>query len=385
MKPIRSDFLAFGRPAFGEAEIAAVTRVMQTGWVGMGTECLAFERELASHVGARHVVSVNSCTAALHLSMVVHDIGPDDEVIVPSLTWYASANAALYVGARPVLCDVDVETLSVSVESVLTRLTPRTRAVVVVHFGGYAVDVGQLRAALPDRVRIIEDAAHALGARHTDDNAVGSSGNAVCFSFYANKNLSTAEGGAVALADDALAARLRCLRQSGLVADAWKRYIEPNTALVPGVAELGFKANYTDLQASIGRVQLARQGEFAELRAALAHRYRQRLAEQPTVKLQALLCDPRHARHLVVAIVDLPRLRRSRDELLLALRARNIGASIHYRPLHRSSLYQTDPSHVPVTEWLADRILTLPISASMSLDDVDYVCDHFIELLDSND
>jgi dTDP-4-amino-4,6-dideoxygalactose transaminase len=382
---VRSDFLVFGRPNFGDAEIEAVTRVMRSGWVGMGRECIAFEEELARFVGARHVVSMSSCTGALHLAMVAHDVGPGDEVVVPSLTWYATANAALYVGARPVLCDVDADTLSVTIESILAKVTPRTRAVIPVHYGGHAIDVAALRAALPARIAIVEDAAHALGGRYPDGTPVGSAGSMACFSFYANKNLSTAEGGAVALADDAQAERLRSLRQSGLTADAWKRYIEPGKAIVPGVAELGFKMNFTDLQASIGRVQLRRQEEFAAIRRRLAERYRDRLAGVPGLRFQAHACDAAHARHLLVVILPLERMRMSRDELLLALRARNIGASIHYRPVHRAALYSTPAEAVPVTEWLADRIMTLPISASMTDADVDYVCAHLLELLDARE
>ncbi|MEO7404394.1 MAG: DegT/DnrJ/EryC1/StrS aminotransferase family protein [Burkholderiales bacterium] len=379
---IRSNFLVFGRPNFGDAEIAAVTRAMRSGWVGMGPECIAFEGELASYLGVRNVVTVSSCTAALHLSMVALDIGPGDEVIVPSLTWYATANAALYVGAKPVLCDVDRDSLCVTPESVLARVSDRTRAVIPVHFGGHAIDIARLRELLPSRIVIVEDAAHALGSRFADSAMVGASGNLSCFSFYANKNLSTAEGGAITLADDNRADRLRSLRQSGLSADAWKRYIDPNKAIVPSVAEVGFKANFTDLQASIGRVQLARQSEFAAVRERVAGRYRQRLEGSfPGLQFQAGAFSSVHAKHLLVVILPLERLSLTRDQLLLGLRARNIGASIHYRPIHRTPLYGTPASSVPNTEWLADRIMTLPISASMTEADVDYVCDHMLELL----
>jgi len=165
---MRSDYLAFGRPDFSDEEIAAVTRVLRSGWIGMGPEVIAFEEELAQSVGATHVVSVNSCTSALHLSLLASGIGSGDEVIVPSLTWCSTANAALYVGARAVFCDVDRTTLSMTPELVCRKLTPRTKAVVVVHFGGYAVDVAGLRQVLPSDVCIIEDAAHALGARYPD-------------------------------------------------------------------------------------------------------------------------------------------------------------------------------------------------------------------------
>lgn len=374
----REAYLAFGRPDFTEAEIEAVARVMRAGWVGMGPETLAFEAELAEYLGAGQVVAVNSCTSALFLALLVTGIGPGDEVIVPSLTWCSTANAALYLGATPVFCDVDPDTCCVTPEAVLARLTPRTRAVVPVHYGGYAIDTAALRRRLPAEVAVVEDAAHALGSIYPNGRPVGASGRLTCFSFYANKNLSTADGGAIALDDPELAERLRRLRMLGMESHAWSRYIDPKTPAAAGIAELGYKMNFTDLQAAIGRVQLARQGEMSARRRALAQRYRERL---PGLPFQQGAFDPGHARHLLVAQFA-PGSGRDRDALLLALRARNIGASIHYPPLHHMPLYAAQgPADLPVTDWLAKRIMTLPIGAHMTFADVDEVCDHLLELL----
>lgn len=383
MTPIRPDYLAFGRPDFSQAEIEAVTRVMRLGWIGMGAEVLAFEQELAAATGASHVVTVNSCTSALFLSLLVKGIGPGDEVITPSLTWCATANAALYLGARPVFCDVDPQTLCATPESVTRRLTAKTRAVAVVHFGGHTADVEAIRAALPPGVALVEDAAHAFGARYRSGRLVGTSGHPACFSFYANKNLSTGEGGAIALDDGALAERLRSLRQNALSADAWKRFIHPDAALVPGLRELGYKMNYTDLQASFGRVQLARQAEFATRRRAIAGHYVEALSGlADRLRVQSGVLDAAHARHLFVVTLDTDRLPMSRNELLLALRARRIGASVHYQPLHTMPYYQEiDPVRLEATEHLAPRILTLPIGAAMGVEDAAYVTAHLKELL----
>jgi len=379
----RTEYLAFGRPNFSDEEIAAVARVMRSGWIGMGPETIAFERELAQFTGAPHVVNVSSCTAALFLSLAAHRVGPGDEVICPSLTWCSTANAALYLGAAPVLCDVDRETLCVTPETVKQCLTPRTRAVMVVHMGGLTADVAALRAVLPANVAIVEDAAHALGGRYADGSPVGSSGNLVCFSFYANKNLSTAEGGAVALGDAAQAERIASLRQHGLNSDAWKRYSHPSQMLVPGIAELGYKMNYTDLQACIGRVQLRRQKEMGATRLRVARLYDKLLRERGvTLQFQCDALAEHHARHLLVAILPLEKMRLTRDELVLALRARNIGASIHYTPLHHEPFYaERRSADLPNTEYLAPRIMTLPISASMTDGDVEYVVAHLAELL----
>lgn len=371
--PLRPDYLPFGRPDFSDEEIAAVVRVMRSGWVGMGPEVQAFERELADAVGAPHVVTVSSCTTALTIALRVHGIGEGDEVICPSMTWCSSANAALYVGARPVFCDVDPRTFCLTPESVRAALTPRTKAVIVVHFGGLAIEIEALRAVLPPHVAIIEDAAHAFGARFANGRAVGASGHATCFSFYANKNLSTAEGGAVALTDGAQADRIRSLRQHALPIDAWKRFTHANTILLSQqLTELGYKANYTDLQAALGRVQLSRQPVMNARRRELANLYLKKLRGlAPAFTPQAGLELPAHALHLFAVRVS-PGGRHSRDSLLRELRARNIGATIHYAPLHAMPLYQHagEPQSLPASEALARDILTLPISASMTATDV---------------
>ena len=380
---IRDDYLAFGRPDFSDREIDAVTRVLRSGWIGMGPETIAFEEELAKAVGAPHVVTVDTCTSAIFLALLAEGVGPGDEVITPSLTWCATANAAIYLGAKPLFCDVDPDTFCATPESILKRVSPRTRAVVIVHYGGHAIDVKALRAALPPKVAIVEDAAHAFGARYADGTAVGSSGNLTCFSFYANKNLSTGEGGAVALFDAEKAARIGSLRQNAQAADAWKRFTHANSMIVPGIRELGYKMNYTDLQAAIGRGQLARQGEFDVRRRAVAARYAAALEGQPAmVKMQAGLGEERHSKHLFVVVWEPQRLGRTRNELLLELRARKVGASVHYLPLHLMPYYRgIDDVKLEVTEYLEPRIMTLPIGAAMDVADADYVIAHLRELL----
>lgn len=376
--PIRPDYLPFGRPDFTEEEISAVARVMRSGWIGLGPETRLFEQELAAATGAPHVVTVSSCTAAMSLALRVLGVGPGDEVVCPTLTWCSTANAALYLGARPVLCDVDPIDFCVTPEIVLGALTPRTKAVMVVHFGGKVVDVAALRARLPATVAIVEDAAHAFGSSYVDGRPVGASGNLVCFSFYANKNLSTAEGGAVALHDPARADQLRSLRQHALPIDAWKRFTHAQSILLsPQLSELGYKANYTDLQAAIGRVQLRRFTAMLARRRMLAARYLARLAPLAgRITPQAGLADPAHALHLLPVRIG-PTARLSRDALLSELRRRNIGATIHYGLLHHMPLYAHPASRpLPHAEAVGSEILTLPISASMTNDDVDYVCAH---------
>ncbi len=328
------DYIPFGRPSFSEAEITAVSRVLASGWVGMGPETIAFERELAEYLDVPHVVTVNSCTSALFLSLLASGVSEGDEVICPSLTWCSTANAALYLRATPVFCDIDPQTLCADVDNLLAKVTANTKAVVIVHYGGYAVDVAALRKRLPESVAIIEDAAHAFGSSYPDGKLVGASGNLTCFSFYANKNLSTGEGGAIALSDTAIAETLQSLRQHALPIDAWKRFTHPKSVLLSNqLAELGYKMNYTDLQASIGRVQLARFDSMQQRRQKIAEIYFEGLLGC-SIGFQQSCTDASHAKHLFVIRLPLENIRYDRDELILALRAKNIGASIHYAPLH---------------------------------------------------
>jgi len=367
---MRKEFLVFGRPNFSADEIAAVTRVMQSGWIGMGPETIAFEGELAGYVGAPHVVTVNSCTSALFLSLLVSDVGAGDEVICPSFTWCSTANAALYLGAKPVFCDIDPATLNATPESIKSCLSARTKAVVVVHMGGLAADMDAIRAVVPENVALIEDAAHALGATYPNGRPVGSSGNLVCFSFYANKNLSTGEGGAIALYDPDKTARLRSLRLHALPANAWQRFSNAKVHVVPHLNELGYKMNYTDLQAAIGRVQLRRMSEFATVRQAIADVYVQSLPEiLPGIRFQAGIGTRAHAKHLFLCLLP-DSLGMSRDELLIEMRKQNIGASLHYEPLHNMPLY-TEVKHgaLPVTEQVGRSVITLPIGNAMTTQD----------------
>ncbi len=379
---IRNDYLAFGKPSFTAAEINAVSGALQSGWVGMGPETLSFEKELAEYVGANHLVAVNSCTSALFLSLLVSGIGEGDEVICPSLTWCSTANAAMYLGAVPVFCDVNRDTLCATPADIKARLSPRTKAVIVVHFGGLAADIDAIRRILPPGVALIEDAAHAIGARYADGSRVGSNGNLVCFSFYANKNLSTGEGGAIAVGSDEAIDRLRSLCHLGLSSDAWTRFRKPSANVRVGPAELGYKMNFTDLQAVIGRAQLARQEEMGKVRSDVAARYADMLAKLiPDIQVQQGIGLSHHARHLFPILLPLERLDVSRDEVLGLLRARNIGAAIHYPPLHEMSLYDQQATTLPNTDYIAERNITLPISANMTVTDAEYVMEHLAEIL----
>ena len=373
-------FLPFGAPHFGDEEIDAVVKVLRSGWVGMGPETAAFERELAAFMAAEHVIAVNSCTSALFLSLCALGVGPGDEVIVPSLTWCSTANAALYLGATPVFCDVEKDSLSASPDTVRSAVTERTKAFVHVHFGGLAASIEEFRTVLPESVAIVEDAAHALGSRYPDGSMVGSSGNYCCLSFYANKNLSTGEGGAIAVSDKSSAERLRALSHQGLKTSAWARFVEPSANVSPEVETLGYKMNFTDLNAVIGRVQLRKQEDMAERRASVAARYHQRLsASSISFRFQSDVLSSRHAKHLFVVLLPEGIKKEGRDRVLNKLRSLNVGASIHYFPLHLQQFYQQfSVPTLPNTEYLAERIITLPIGPRVSDHEAEVVVHNFL-------
>lgn len=372
----RKNYLPFGKPNFSEEEIEAVTKVMRSGWIGMGNEVQAFENEIAAFTGAKHVISVDSCTSALFLSLLASGVGEGDEVIIPSLTWCSTANAAIYCGATPVFCDIDEHTLCLTVEDVLKQLTPKTKALMVVHYGGFALDVEEIKRRLPPHVKIVEDAAHAFGSNYANGARVGSSGNLTCFSFYANKNLSTGEGGAICVSDDELADKLRSLRQHGMPVNAWKRFTNPKAMIYSQLEQLGYKMNYIDLHACIGRIQLKRFNDFQETRQHIAERYLNELSElRPELIFQKGLEDPSHAKHLFVVRLPVHEMTIDRDAFLLKMREYNIGASIHYMPLHMMEFYKNKygKQNLPVSEKIFDQIITLPISAAMTNEDINDV------------
>jgi len=371
-------FLPFGVPDFSDGEIEAVTRVMKSGWVGMGPETLAFEKELEKYCNTRNIVTVNSCTSALHLSLIVNNIKRGDEVICPSFTWCSTANVVKYVGAKVIFCDINPHTYCVDIDTIMEKITSKTKAIIPVHMGGLTADIHKIQSEIPESCKIIEDAAHALGSSYNNGESVGSLENLTCFSFYANKNLSTADGGAIAVSNSKIAERLRSLRLHGLSSDAWDRFVNPNK-FVTEMTELGYKMNYTDLQAAIGRIQLARQSEFQKRRFEIAAYYSYKLQKlNKNIKVQQNILDPSHSRHLYLVELPLEDLTKSRDEVISLMRKENIGATIHYKPIHTMLYYmQYHQATLPITEYIFNRIITLPIGAHMTINDAKDVIDVF--------
>jgi dTDP-4-amino-4,6-dideoxygalactose transaminase len=379
-------FLPFALPDIDDAEIDAVVACLRSGWVTTGPTTRQFEQDFNAYLGGGlEVISVNSATAGLHLALESLGIGPGDEVIVPTLTFTATAEVVRYLGATPVFVDVLPDTLNMSPAAVEAAITPRTRAIMPVHYAGLACDMGALLGlARRHGLRVVEDAAHAFPTRH-DGRLVGTlDSDVTVFSFYANKTMTTGEGGMVVTRDPELARRVRLMRIHGISQDAFNRYVSRTPAWYYEVVAAGFKYNLTDIASAIGIQQLRKIDRFAQRREHLARRYHEGLAGLP-LRLPALPeqgCT--HAWHLYVVRLE-PEARLGRDGLIQALSQRGIGTSVHFIPLHRQpywrDAYDLSPARFPVAEDSFERMVTLPLYTKMSDADQDRVIQAVRELL----
>ncbi|MBX9790223.1 MAG: DegT/DnrJ/EryC1/StrS family aminotransferase [Pirellulales bacterium] len=362
-------FLPFFVPDIGEAEIAAVVDVLRSGWLTTGAKTKEFERLFAERIGVKHAVAVNSATAALHLALEAIDIRPGDEVIVPTMTFASTAEVVAYLGAKPVLVDCVADTLCVDPAAVVAAITPRTKAIMPVHYAGQACDMEPLLATVRKHgIRVVEDAAHALPAAYRGQT-IGTLGDVTCFSFYANKTITTGEGGMLVTADDALADRARIMSLHGISRDAWKRFTAEGSWYYE-ILRPGFKYNLTDIAAALGVVQLSRCDEFWKQRSALALRYNELLADVPELTRPTTRDDVTHAWHLYVVKLNLDRLRINRNQFIDELKKRRIGHSVHYTPLHMHPYYREaygyQPGDLPVARAVYERIVSLPLFSKMT-------------------
>ena len=369
-----TDFIPFARPDIGEAEIEAVARTLRSGWVTTGPETKAFESEFAAYLGGGvQAIAVNSATAGLHLALEAIGIGPGDEVIAPTLTFTATVEVARYLGADAKLVDVDPVTLNIDPACIEAAITPRTRAILPVHYGGLACDMAAIfDIARRHGLQVVEDAAHALPTT-SQGTLVGQLPSAAAvFSFYANKTMTTGEGGMVVTADDALAARMKVMRLHGISRDAFDRFSSRTPAWYYEIVAPGFKYNLTDTAAALGRVQLQRLPAFLARRRQLAARYLAELRDLPLVLPADAPAGETHAWHLfVLRLSDAARV--TRDEVIQRLSDAGIGTSVHYVPLHRQPYwrdrYGLTPEQFPVAEAAYQRMFSIPLFTAMSDDE----------------
>ena len=364
------NFLPLSRPSLGEEELAAIKSVFESGWITTGPKNAELEEAFCQLTGNQHAIAVSSATAGMHVTLLALGIQPGDEVITPSLTWVSTINIITLLGATPVMIDIDRDTLMVTPELIEAAITPRTRAIIPVHYAGAPADIDAIRA-IGERhgIPVIEDAAHAAGCYYKEKH-VGQQGTAI-FSFHAIKNMTCAEGGLIVTDDAALADRMRSLKFHGLGVDAYDRHTHGRKPQAEVIMP-GFKYNLQDISAAIALVQLKKLPAINQRRAAIAQRYLTELANTPFLPLAQPEWSHQHAWHLFIIRVDEAQCGISRDALMETLKAQDIGTGLHFRAAHTHKYYREryPQLSLPHTEWNSDRICSISLFPDMRDEDV---------------
>jgi UDP-4-amino-4-deoxy-L-arabinose-oxoglutarate aminotransferase len=370
---MRKDFLPFSRPSINQDDIAAVTEVLQSGWITTGSKSKAFEKNFCAYSGCRNSVAVSSATAAMHILLKALDIGKGDEVITPSMTWVSTVNLIRLAGAVPVFADIDPDTLMVNINTIHPCLSDRTRLIIPVHFAGAPVDMNPIRdLAEQKNIFLVEDAAHAAGTKYKGE-MIGAKGTAI-FSFHPIKNITTGEGGMFCSDDNKLVEKIQRLKFHGLGVDAFDRNTQGRSPQAE-VLEPGYKYNLPDILATLGISQLHRIDEFIQKREALVSIYKDQLSGiDEILPLSVPKGDIRHSWHLFIVRLDTEKTSLTRNEFMGELTKRNIGSGLHFRAVHLQKYYRETmgckPGLLPHTEWNSERIFSLPLFPDMKPEDV---------------
>jgi dTDP-4-amino-4,6-dideoxygalactose transaminase len=369
----RENFLVFAAPLIGDEEIAEVVATMKSGWLGSGPKVSKFEADFKLYKDANHAVALNSCTAALHLSMLVAGISPGDEVITTPLTFCATVNAILHAGGTPVLADIDHATMNIDPSEIKRRITPKTKAIVPVHFAGLPCDMNSIMdIANEHNLIVIEDCAHAIETEYQGKKA-GTIGDFGCFSFYVTKNIVTGEGGMVLARKAEDASRIKILGLHGMSKDAWNRFSDDGYKHYQ-VVECGFKYNMTDMQAAIGIHQLQRVEECWDRREQIWERYMRELAVFPLGLPATPEVNTKHGYHLFTLQIDQARCGLSRDEFINAMSAQNVGVGVHYLSIPEHKYYKDrfgwKPEDYPHAMKVGRSTVSIPITAKLNDADV---------------
>ena len=369
-------FLPFHVPDIGEEEVQSVVETLRSGWLTTGSKTKQFEAEFARWVGARHAVALNSCTAALHLALEAVGVTEGDEVIVPTMTFAATAEVVHYFKAKPVLVDCQGDTLNIDVNQIEKAISPRTKAIIPVHYAGQPCAMDRiLEIARVHHLKVIEDAAHALPARY-HGRMVGTLGDITCFSFYSTKTITTGEGGMATTENAEWAERMRILSLHGISREAVNRYTPEGTWYYE-ICYPGYKYNLTDIAAALGIPQLQKCDRFGTIRQQYATLYNEGFKEIPEITIPHVADDVEHAWHLYVIQLDLERLRIGRNEMIDLLKKQGIGTSVHFMPLHLHPYYRDNywysPKDFPVASSVFERIISLPIYPKMTEPDIQYI------------
>lgn len=375
--------IPFFRATIGQEEMDGVMETLASGWLTSGPKVKAFEKEFAEAVGAKHAIAVNSATAALHLALESLNIGPGDEVLVPTMTFAATAEVVIHLGATPVLVDCDPGTLNVSLSDLAAKRTAKTKVVMPVHYAGQPCQMQEI-ADFADQhgLHVVEDAAHAFPAAYRGQ-AIGSLSLATCFSFYANKTMTTGEGGMLTTNDDATADRARKMSLHGLSRGAWNRFTAKGSWYYE-IEAPGYKYNLPDVAAAIGLGQLHQAENFLQERRRCAARYISAFADSKLIDTLEQSPDVDSAWHLLVIKLNLPALSIDRSEFIVKLNEAGIGTSVHYTPLHLHPLYRErfgyKPEDMPIASGVFEQIVSLPIFPSMTDEQLEYVIDNVLAI-----
>ncbi|MEL6673496.1 MAG: DegT/DnrJ/EryC1/StrS aminotransferase family protein [Bacteroidota bacterium] len=372
---IREDFLPFSKPWLEQEEFDEVIDTLKSGWITTGPKTKGFEKQLAEYVGAEHVIAVNSATAALHIALAALEIGPGDEVITTPLTFASTANVIVHQGATPVFADVNPDTFNIDPDEIERRITENTKAIMPVHYGGQACEMDRImEIAKKHNIHVIEDGAHTIASYYKGTH-LGTIGDFGCYSFYANKNMTTGEGGALVVKDPELADKCRCLALHGISKDAWKRF-SANGSWYYEVMYPGFKYNMTDINAALGMHQLKKVASFNARRREICDQYEAAFADMPEISFSAQIDEIESSRHLFPILVDESMLTIDRNEFIKELGARKVGTSVHYIPLHIQPYYRDrfdlKPEDYPNAYSIYSRLISMPLHPLMNDEDVAY-------------
>ncbi|MEY3220379.1 MAG: UDP-4-amino-4-deoxy-L-arabinose aminotransferase [Pseudomonadota bacterium] len=373
---IRSEFLPFSRPSITEAEIAQVSEVLRSGWITTGAKNGAFEKAFSDYTGAAGSVALASATAGMHLIFNALELQTGDEVITPAMTWVSTANLIVKSGATPVFVDIDRDNLMTTADLIRPQITPKTKAIISVHFAGASLDLNPLRKLAAEfEIPLIEDAAHAVGTSYHHEK-IGKNGTAI-FSFHPIKNMTTGEGGMFCSDHLDLIEKIRRLKFHGLGVDAFDRQMQGRSPQAE-VLEAGFKYNLTDIAATLGISQLQRLDQMNQQREKLAQLYLEKLADMPEILPLSIPTYPmKHSWHLFIVRLDIEKAQMSRDEFMAKLKEQNIGTGLHFKAVHLHKFYREQLGFqrglLPNTEWNSDRICSLPLFPDMTENDLDDV------------
>jgi len=381
---MRKNLLVFGNPLIEQSEIDEVVASLKSGWLGTGPKVHKFEEMFRKYKGAKYAMALNSCTAALHLSILVIGIKPGDEVIVPTMTFAATANAIIHAGGIPVFADCERETMNIDSNDVERKITSKTKAIVLVHFAGRACNMDAIMdIAKHHNLKVVEDCAHAVETEYHGKKA-GTFGDLGCFSFYVTKNIVTGEGGMAITNNEDYANQIKVLGLHGMSKDAWKRFSDSGYKHYQVVCA-GYKYNMMDIQAAIGIHQLPRVDKYWKRREKIWKHYNEAFGDLPVLTPAPVKSNTRHAYHLYALLLDIDHLKITRDKFLNEMTKRNISVGVHYIALHLHPYYQEafgyKKGNFPNSEWISDRTLSLPLSAKLTDKDVEDVIEAVTRLL----